>query len=238
MLSLLRLVFGWLFSGVECDNYSILRCRGLIKNLWDFSYKSRLDCIQGHNNCGCLKMGVGSIIKLRIVYQVFKKLGNTLRWGRGDCKTPKIKIVNDMIKKKECLWCNLEIVGAVMLMLASKVIKLLENILVIYIIFKAIIPFVFSGDVYSLIGLMMRINFGCILEYHHKVDLYDEYMCNDSVLQCGGDALERRDVCASASLKINSDSGRRFKVKIRTRMVVTFQRLLVSADLLNETCNN
>jgi len=45
MLVLLGLIHGWLFSVVKCEYYSIPRCRGLIKNLWTFSYKSRLDCM-------------------------------------------------------------------------------------------------------------------------------------------------------------------------------------------------
>jgi len=73
-----------------------------------------------------------------------------MRWGMGDCKTPKIEILNDMIKERGCPWCNLEIVEAVMLMLASTVIKLLKNILAIYIRCKAVIPVVFSGDGYEL----------------------------------------------------------------------------------------
>jgi len=45
ILILLGLIHGWLFSGVKCDNDSISRCRGLIKKIWIFSYKNRLDCI-------------------------------------------------------------------------------------------------------------------------------------------------------------------------------------------------
>jgi len=123
-----------------------------------------------------------------------------------------------------------------MLMLASTVITLLENILAKYIGCKAIIPVVFSGDVYSRVGIKMRINSGCIQEYHVKVDLCDgalamssywkvcddravdsEYIGDDSVLQCRGNELVRRDVRVSARLKINGDSGRRFKVKIRCK---------------------
>jgi len=63
--------------------------------------------------------------------------------------------------------------GAVVLMLAFTVIKLLGNILAIYIGCKAIIPVVFSGDVSSLVGMMMRMNFGCIQKYHLKVNLCD-----------------------------------------------------------------
>jgi len=196
-------------------------------------------CIQGNNNFGWLKMGVGSIIKLRFVYQVFKKLGITMRWGRarrGDCKTPKIKILNDIIKERECPWCNLEIVGAVMLRLASTVIKLLGNILAIYIGCKAIILVVFSGDVYSLVGMMMRKKSGCIQEYRLQVVLCvgalvatrverlcdvradsSAYMGNDSIIQYVGGENMRRDVYASPWLKMNSDSGRQFKVEIRRR---------------------
>jgi len=79
---------------------------------------------------------------------------------------------------------------------------------------------VFLGDVYSLVEMMMRMNSGCIQEYHHKVDLFDEYIGDDSVLQCGGDELKRRALCATARLKIDSDSVRRYTLKIRTRMVV------------------
>jgi len=162
-------------------------------------------------------MRVDSILKLRMVYQVFKKLGITMRWGRCACEAPKIEIFNDMINERGCPWCNLELVGAVMLMLASTVIKLLGNILAIYIGCKAIIPVVFSGDAYSLTGMLMRVNSGRLQECCPKIDLCDEYMGDDSVLQCGGGELKRRDVRASARLKIDSDSGRQFKVKIRRR---------------------
>jgi len=166
-------------------------------------------------------MGVGSIIKLRLIYQVFKKLEIIMRWGWDDCKTPKIEILNDMIEERGCPWCNLEMVGAVMLMLASTVIKWLGNILAVYIGCKAVIPFVFSEAVYSLMGLMMRVNSGRILEYLLNVDRCDEYIGDDSVLQCGGgDDMNRRDVRASTWLKLNSDSGRLYKVKFRAKMVV------------------
>jgi len=126
-----------------------------------------------------------------------------------------------------------------MLMLASTVITLLENILAKYIGCKAIIPVVFSGDVYSLVGMMMRMNSGCIQEYRLQgvlcvgalVASRVERLCNvradnsayivdRGIIQCVGVEFVRRDVRASARLKIDSGSGRRYKVKIRTRMVV------------------
>jgi len=113
----------------------------------------------------------------------FKKLGITMRWGRGDCKTPKIEIVNDIIKERECLWCNLEVVGAFMLMLAFTVIKLLGNKLAVYIGCKAVIPFLFSGAVYSLIGLMMRINSGSNQECHLKVNACDGALATSCYLK-------------------------------------------------------
>jgi len=159
-----------------------------------------------------------------------------MRWGMGDCKTPKIDSLNDMIKERGCPWCNLEIVGAVMVMLASTVIKLLGNILAIYIGCKAIIPVVFSGDVYSLDGLMMRVNFSCILEYRLQGVLCvgalvasrveglcdvrvdnSAYIVDRGVIQCVGVENMQRDVRASPWLRMNSDSGRQFKVKIRRR---------------------
>jgi len=50
-----------------------------------------------------LKDGCRLYNKMKIVYQVFKKLGITFRWGRGDCRTPNIEIVNDMIKERGVL---------------------------------------------------------------------------------------------------------------------------------------
>jgi len=56
---------------------------------------------------------------LRMVYQVFKQLGITMRWGRCVCDAPKIKILNDMINERGCPWCNLEVVGGGWLFVAN-----------------------------------------------------------------------------------------------------------------------
>jgi len=122
-----------------------------------------------------------------------------------------------------------------MIMLAFTVIKFLGNILAVYIGCKAVIPFLFSGTLYSLIGLMMRINSGSNQECHLKVNvcvgalvtscylkLYNvragdsEYWSDgQSIIQCVGDEFVRRGDRASTRLKNNGDSGRQFKVKTR-----------------------
>jgi len=179
-----------------------------------------------------------------MIYQVFKKLGITMRWGRCVCEAPKIEILNDMINERGCPWCNLEIVEAVMLMLASTVIKLLGNILAIYIGCKAVIPVVFTGDVYFLVDLVMGINSSSINmvkddsgsdeKYRLQVVLCvgalgassverlcdvpadnSAYIVDGSFIQCVGVEFVRRDVRAPAIKKVNSDSGRQFKVKVR-----------------------
>jgi len=186
--------------------------------------------------------------------------------GRGDCKTSKIESVNDKIKERGCPWCNLEVVEAVMLMLVSTVIRLLGNILAIYVGCKAVIPCLFSGAVYPLL-MMLRVNTVNMMhsndpgndELHLlKVNLCDgalvsscylkvcvvrtnnsAYVVDGSVIQCVGVEFLRRDVRATARMKIASDSGRRYEVKMCSRNGrYRFQRLPVSADKITEPCNN